>query len=152
VRPGKKHPSGAQDHFHHCQTVTGPQTRGRVRYPHPLPALASSVNLGSESRGIRDHIPPSQIREFPLHWLSRNGSCPHYIASTRTPQKTPLPTLTLLLHVTQPLPNNVCFSGSTILALSKHATIYWATVILNPHLHEFASLNTPATRCGHSGN
>jgi hypothetical protein len=38
----------------------------------------------------------------------------HYIASRWTVQKTPLPTVTPLLRVTQP------FSGSTILALKKN--------------------------------
>jgi hypothetical protein len=40
------------------------------RHPQPLPALASAVNLGSESRGTRDHTPPSQIRDLPLCHLS----------------------------------------------------------------------------------
>jgi hypothetical protein len=46
-------------------------TRGRVRRPHPLPALASAVNLGSKPRGTNDHTPESQIRDFPLRRLSR---------------------------------------------------------------------------------
>jgi hypothetical protein len=37
-------------------------------------------------------------------------------------QKTPLPTVTPLLHVTQLLPSNGCFTGSTVLVLSKYAT------------------------------
>jgi hypothetical protein len=46
-------------------------TRGRVLRPQPLPDLVSAVTLGSESRGTRDHTPPSQIRNFSLHRLPR---------------------------------------------------------------------------------
>jgi hypothetical protein len=38
-------------------------------------------------------------------------------------RKSPLPTFTPLLRVTQPLPSNGCFSGSTVLALTKYATL-----------------------------
>jgi hypothetical protein len=48
---------------------------------------------------------------------------PRYVASVRTVQKTPLRTLNPLLHITQPLPSNGCFSGSTVLGLSTYATI-----------------------------
>jgi hypothetical protein len=48
---------------------------------------------------------------------------PRYIASAQTAQETPLPTITPLLRVTQPLLSNGCFSGSTIFALCKYATI-----------------------------
>jgi hypothetical protein len=51
------------------------------------------------------------------------GARPFYIASVRTAQTTPLPTVTPLLRVIQPLPSNGCFSGSTVLALSKYATV-----------------------------
>jgi hypothetical protein len=49
---------------------------------------------------------------------------PRYTASTWTAQKAKLPTVTPLLRVTQPLPSNGRFSGSTILALSKYGTIH----------------------------
>jgi hypothetical protein len=45
------------------------------------------------------------------------------VSSARTAQKTPLPKVTPLFRVTQPLRSNGCFSGSTVLALSKYATI-----------------------------
>jgi hypothetical protein len=48
---------------------------------------------------------------------------PYYIVSVRTAKKTPLSIVTLLLRVAQPLANNDCFSGFTVLALSKYATI-----------------------------
>jgi hypothetical protein len=48
---------------------------------------------------------------------------PRYIVSTRTTQKTPLPTVTPLLRVTKPLPRNSCFSGFTVHYLSKYATV-----------------------------
>jgi hypothetical protein len=44
---------------------------------------------------------------------------PRYITPARTARKTPLPTVTPLLGVTQPLPGNGCFSDSTFFALSK---------------------------------
>jgi hypothetical protein len=47
----------------------------------------------------------------------------YYIASARIAQKTPLPIVTTLLPVTQPLPSNCCLPGFTIAALSKYATI-----------------------------
>jgi hypothetical protein len=57
---------------------------------------------------------------------------PLYIASAQTAQKTPLPTVTPLLRVTQPLPNNGWF-WSTVLALSKYATIILLKFTLNPN-------------------
>jgi hypothetical protein len=46
-----------------------------------------------------------------------------YKASARTAQETPIRTITPLLRVTDPLPNNGCFSGCTVLALNKYATV-----------------------------
>jgi hypothetical protein len=48
---------------------------------------------------------------------------PRYIASARTAEKTQLPKVTQLLRVMKLLPTNGCFSGSTVLALSKYAAI-----------------------------
>jgi hypothetical protein len=48
---------------------------------------------------------------------------PCYIAPARTTQETPLPTVAPLLRVTQPLPSNGHFSGFTLFALSKYATV-----------------------------
>jgi hypothetical protein len=48
---------------------------------------------------------------------------PCYIPSTRTAEKTPLPAVTLLLLVTQPLPRSGCFSGSAVLAFIKYVII-----------------------------
>jgi hypothetical protein len=48
----------------------------------------------------------------------------HYIASARTAHKTRLPTVSPLLRITKALRNNDCFSGSTVLALSKYATVF----------------------------
>jgi hypothetical protein len=44
-------------------------TRGRVCRLQLLLALASAVILGSESRGTRDHILLSEIRDFPFRRL-----------------------------------------------------------------------------------
>jgi hypothetical protein len=45
--------------------------RGRVCRLQLLLAFASTVILGSESRGTRDHILLSQIRDFPFRRLLR---------------------------------------------------------------------------------
>jgi hypothetical protein len=39
-----------------------------------------------------------------------------------------------LLQVTQPLPSNVCFSGSTVLVLRKYATYFNQLLTFNPFL------------------
>jgi hypothetical protein len=49
---------------------------------------------------------------------------PRYIASSRIGEKTPLPIVTPLLRVAQPLPSNGCFSACTVLALSKYDTMF----------------------------
>jgi hypothetical protein len=48
---------------------------------------------------------------------------PRYIICARTAQKTPSLTFTPLMSVTQQLSSNGCFSGSTVLALSRYTTI-----------------------------
>jgi hypothetical protein len=48
---------------------------------------------------------------------------PRHITSARTAQKIQLPTVTTLLSVTQPLLSYDRFSSSTVVALSKCATI-----------------------------
>jgi hypothetical protein len=53
---------------------------------------------------------------------------PRYVALARTAQKTALPKVTPLLLVTQPLPSNGCFSGSTVPSLSECATVIYPTV------------------------
>jgi hypothetical protein len=69
---GIKHPAGAYDQI--CITVRLLRvcwcgalslTRGQVCRLQLLLALASAFILGSESRGTRDHILLSQIRDFP---------------------------------------------------------------------------------------
>jgi hypothetical protein len=88
-------------------------TRGRVCPLRLLLALASAVIFGSESRGTRDHILLSQIRDFPFRRLLRltglqwrystppphglTAAGPRYITSTRTAKRTPLPTVSTLL-------------------------------------------------------
>jgi hypothetical protein len=106
-------------------------TRGRVCLLHMLLALASAVFLGSESRGARDRILLSQIWDFAFHhllwhagsrwrystppphgsWIyTHNSRLIPYVASAQTAKETPLPTVTKLLSVTQPLPNSGIFS------------------------------------------
>jgi hypothetical protein len=77
---GIKHPSGAHDkifiiiwQLRVCWFGAPSLTRGRVcRLQFPL-AFASAVILGSESRGTRDHILLSQIRDFPFRRLLRRA-------------------------------------------------------------------------------
>jgi hypothetical protein len=55
----------------HSPYITSSLTRGWVCYLQLLLALASILFIGSESRGTRDHILMSQIREFPFCHLLR---------------------------------------------------------------------------------
>jgi hypothetical protein len=75
---GIKHPSGAYDQIFitvrrlrvcWCEALS--LMRGRVCRLQLLLALASAVIFGSESRGTRDHILLSQIRDFPFRRLLR---------------------------------------------------------------------------------
>jgi hypothetical protein len=50
----------------HSPYITSSLTRGWVCHLQLLLALASAFILGSESRGTRDHILLSQIRDFPF--------------------------------------------------------------------------------------
>jgi hypothetical protein len=75
---GIKHPTGAYDQIfvtvrqlQVCSCGALSLTRGRVCRLQLLLALASTVILGSESRGTRDHILLSQIRDFPFRRLLR---------------------------------------------------------------------------------
>jgi hypothetical protein len=68
---GIKQPSGAYDQIfitvrelRVCWYGAFSLTRGRVCRLQLLLALANAVIFGSESRGTRDHILPSQIRDF----------------------------------------------------------------------------------------
>jgi hypothetical protein len=69
---GVKHPSGAQDQIfiiarqlRICWCRASSMTRGWVCRLQLLLGLASAVILGSKSRGTRDHILLSQIRDSP---------------------------------------------------------------------------------------
>jgi hypothetical protein len=73
-----KHPSRTYDqifiivrHVRVCWYRALSLTRGRVCRLQLLLALASAVILWSESRGTRDHILLSQIRDFPFRRLLR---------------------------------------------------------------------------------
>jgi hypothetical protein len=67
---------GLRPDFYYCQTVAGLLMWGvlsdeRVCRLQLLLAFASTVILESESRGTRDHILLSQIRDFPFRPLLR---------------------------------------------------------------------------------
>jgi hypothetical protein len=63
---------GLRPDFYYCQTVAGlliwvlSLTKGRLCRLQLLLVFASAVILGYESRGTRDHILLSQIRDFPF--------------------------------------------------------------------------------------
>jgi hypothetical protein len=78
VSLGIKHPSRAYDQifitvrqFRVCSGGALSLTRGRICRLQLLLALASAVILGSESRGARDLILLSQIRDFLFRRLLR---------------------------------------------------------------------------------
>jgi hypothetical protein len=73
---GIKHPSGAYDQIFItvrelwvCWSGALSQTRGRICRLQLLLAFASAVIFWFESRGTRDHILLSQIRDFPFRRL-----------------------------------------------------------------------------------
>jgi hypothetical protein len=138
-----KHPSGAYDQIfitvrqlRVCWYGALSLTKEKVCRIQLLLVLASEVILWSESIGTRDHILLSQIRDSPPFG-------PRYIASERTPQKTPFPTLLPRLHDVvmgkddventashsyfiayyAAVHRYVCFYGFIILAFSRHATM-----------------------------
>jgi hypothetical protein len=88
---GIKHPPGAYDQIsisvrqlRVCWCGALSLTRGRVCRLQLLLILASAVIFGSESRGTRDHILLSQIRDFPFRRLLR-------LAGSRWRYSTPPP-------------------------------------------------------------
>jgi hypothetical protein len=75
---GNKHSSGAYDQIlitvrqlRICLCGALSLTRGRICHLELLLVLANAVILGSESRGTRDHILLSQIRDSPICRLLR---------------------------------------------------------------------------------
>jgi hypothetical protein len=91
---GIKHPTVRQLRVCWCGALS--LTRGRVCRLQLLLALANAVICGSESRGTRDHILLSQIRDFPFRRLLRT-------AGLRWSYSTP-PPHGLLLKFTNALP------------------------------------------------
>jgi hypothetical protein len=92
---GVRHPSGAYDqnfitvrHLRVCWCGPLSLTRERVCRLQLLLVLASAVILGSESRGTRDHILLSQIRDSPNLegqdpvFISPGRGLPSYIPGT----------------------------------------------------------------------
>jgi hypothetical protein len=85
------------------------------------------LTFSNDGRSSATGLTSSQAGDH-LTRISYTSSCrlktlvmaagPRYIASARTAQKTPLPTVTPLLRVTQPLSSNDCLSGSTVLAFN----------------------------------
>jgi hypothetical protein len=92
VSLGIKHPFRAYDHifitvrqlrFYWCGELS--LTRGRVCRLQWLMALASAVIFGSGSRGIRDRILLSHVRDFPFRrFLRLSGIRTHVEAGSNT--------------------------------------------------------------------
>jgi hypothetical protein len=147
-------PSGTYGHIFITLWQLRSLTRRRVCLFQILLALASVVFLGSQSVWTRDHILLSQIWDFtfrhllrfagsrsdlpqvlllvtyPLHGPHRKQlfqeffHCGMTSILVETAYKSPLPTVTPLLRVTQPLPSNCYLSSFTVLALRKYVIIY----------------------------
>jgi hypothetical protein len=131
VSLGIKHPSEAYDQIFitvrqllvcWCRALF--LTRGQVCCLQLLLVLASTVILGSESRGTRDHILLSQIRDFSFRRLLRFARLewrysvppPHGIALTRV---NPSPFITsgqpYRKHRLHSLPVVICISIATVI-------------------------------------
>jgi hypothetical protein len=86
--PWDSRPEFISPHFNTCghsPYITSSLTRGWVCHLQLLLALASAFILGSESRGTREHILLSQIRDFPFCRLLRLAEL-RWKYSTQPPQ------------------------------------------------------------------
>jgi hypothetical protein len=103
---GVKHPSGVHDQIlitvrqlRVCWCGPLSLTRGRDCRLQLLLALTNTVILGSESRGTRDHILLSQIRDFPFcHFLRLAGPRWRYL----TPPPHGISVVLLITHSHEP--------------------------------------------------
>jgi hypothetical protein len=98
-------------------------TRGRVYRLLLLLALASAVILGSESRGTRDHISLSHIRDFPFHRLLR-------LPGLRLRYSTPPPHGTCL--ISQSRSQSYVTTNGQSTSLSRNKAPIWG---LRPYLY-----------------
>jgi hypothetical protein len=78
---------------------------------------SSALGLHSHRLVAISHYPPTLLDCLVM------AAAPHYVALAQSTQKTVLPTVTPLLHVTQPLLSKGLFSSSTVLVMRKYATI-----------------------------
>jgi hypothetical protein len=120
---GIKHPCGAYDQIfitvrqllvYWCRALS--LTRGRVCRLQLLLTLARAVILRSESRGTRDHILLSHVRDFPFRRLLRlsglrwrYSTCPRYMYNLNTDNKNPASNISsvVLWYVSRLLPDDV---------------------------------------------
>jgi hypothetical protein len=84
----------------HSPYITSSLTRGWICHLQRLVVLASAFTLWFVSRGTRDHILLSQIRDFHFCRLLRLSGlrCPPFITSGSTESKSPPPTIPLSLR------------------------------------------------------
>jgi hypothetical protein len=102
------------------RSLLGPSPSGLVTIFYCLRFETSLFVASYDSQGHSGGIRP---RLHAGHCNCCLNTPSHYITLAQTAQRTLLPTVTPLLCVTQPLPSNGCFSGSTVHALSKYATM-----------------------------
>jgi hypothetical protein len=114
----------ANSHTLHFTVADTNSSQSAVSSPVDTPLLPGSP---PRRLAVISHQPPTRITA--VSRLLILPTRPRYIVLVRTAQTTLLLTVTPLLRVTQPLPSNSCFSGSTVLALSKYATLYMCTCI-----------------------
>jgi hypothetical protein len=143
---GINHPFGASDQNFYCQTVRVCScralslTRGRIWRLHLLLVLVSAVILGSESRGTRDRIILSQIRDFPLcrllrfsglRWRYSTHDSPPYVLWIRTAAYTVLLILVSVCSMFVYTETYVVPSWS--LGIHLHAKVFCTELVLrNP--------------------
>jgi hypothetical protein len=91
-------------------------------------SLGNGFNSGrSSAHGLAViwHQPPTLLTAVSRLSLVMVAG-PRYISSSRTSQKTPLPTFIPMLRITKPLPNNACFSGCYSII-----TVFWCATPCN---------------------
>jgi hypothetical protein len=145
----------------HSPYITSSLTRGGVCHLQLLLVLGSAFILGSESRGSRDHILLSQIRDFPfcrllrlagLRWRystppphgisSQRALDPRYIDSGGPQQKTPFPNKYYI--VTEVFNSPLHKKGSSYIVACKFisAVIYSSSLCLVMNVYYGSAIPT----------
>jgi hypothetical protein len=141
VRLGIKHPSGAYNQIlitvrrlRVCRSWVFSMTRARVCRLQLLLAPANAVILGSESFGTRDHILPSQIRDFFFRRLLRLAGL-RWRYLTQPPHGWSVLSLSLMLRPT--------VSRPVSLGIKHHSGAYDQIFLLLSYSSRFVDLGRP---------